>query len=73
MNKRGRNRNIVNMDRKCHMMEMAETKPPDKATAAFNRKAYECCDVAGYMAKKYDIKGEIGIEKEAVRADKELP
>ncbi len=37
MNKRGRNRNIVNMDRKCHMMEMAETKPPDKATAAFNR------------------------------------
>lgn len=55
------------------MMEMAETKPPDKAIAAFNRKAYECGDVAGYMAKKYDIKGEIGIEKEAVRADKELP
>lgn len=73
MNKRGRERNIVSLDRKRRMMEMAETKPPDKATAAFIRKAYECCDVAGYMAKKYDIKREIGIGEKDIGADKELP
>ena len=73
MNKRGRERNIVNMDRKCRLTEMAETKPVASAARAFVRKAYECCNVAEYMAKKYDIKGEIGIGEETVRADKELP
>lgn len=61
MNKRGRERNIVNLDRKCRMAEMAEMKPPDKATRAFTRKAFECGNVAEYMAKKYDIKGETEI------------
>lgn len=73
MNKRGRERNIVNMDRKRRLTEMAETKPTAGAARAFVRKAYECCNVAEYMAKKYDIKGEIGIGEETVRADKELP
>ena len=73
MNKRGRERNIVNMDRKCRLTEMAETKPAVGAARAFVRKAYECCSVAEYTAKKYDIKGEIGIGQETVRADKELP
>ena len=73
MNKRGRERNIVNMDRKCRLTEMAETKPAAGAARAFVRKAYECCSVAEYTAKKYDIKGEIGIGQETVRADKELP
>lgn len=73
MNKRGRERNIVNLDRKCRMAEMAGMKPPDKATKAFTRKAFECGNVAEYMAKKYDIKGEIGIGQETVGADKELP
>lgn len=73
MNKRGRERNIVSLDRKRRLAEMAETKPPDKATMAFTRKAFECCDVAEYMAMQYDIKGEIGIGEETVGADKELP
>ena len=29
--------------------------------------------VLGYMAKKYDIKGEIGIGEKDIGADKELP
>jgi hypothetical protein len=44
---------------------MAGTKPDAKAVKAFVRKAYERCDVIGYMAKnEYDIKGEIGIGQE---------
>lgn len=73
MNKRGRERNIVDLDRKRRLAEMAEAKPPDKATRAFTRKAFECGNVAEYMARKYDIKGEIGIGEETVGTDKELP
>lgn len=73
MNKRGMERNIISLDQKRRLAEMAKTRPTDKATAAFVRRAFECCNVAEYMAKKYDIKGEIGIGQETVRADKELP
>ena len=69
MNKHGRERNIASLDRRNRLAEMAETKPTAKAAKAFARKAYECCDVAGYMAKKYDIKGEIGIGEKSIRAD----
>ena len=40
-----------------------------EAVKAFGRKAYECCDVAEYMAKKYDIKGESGIGEKSIGAD----
>lgn len=59
MNRRGRERNIVSLDRRSRLAKMAEMEPDAKAAKAFVRKAYECCDAAGYMAKKYDIKGEI--------------
>lgn len=70
MNKRGRERNKVSQDRRHHLAEMSATKPDAKAAKAFIRKAYECCDVLGYMAKKYDIKGEIGIGQESIGSDK---
>ena len=73
MNKRGRNRHNIILDRKRHLADLAESKPAPGAVKAFSRKAYECCDVLGYMVKKYDIKGEIGIGEEGIRADKEFP
>lgn len=69
MNRRGRERNKVSRGRRHRLAEMAVTKPDAKAAKAFGRKAYECCDVLGYMAKKYDIKGEIGIGEKSIRAD----
>lgn len=38
---------------------MAESKPDEKAMERFKKPAYEVTDVIGYMAKKYDIKGEM--------------
>lgn len=73
MNRRGRERNKVSQDRRHHLVEMSATKPDAKAAKAFIRKAYECCDVLGYMAKKYDIKGEIGIGQESIGSDKGIP
>jgi hypothetical protein len=52
---------------------MAEAKPDARAAKVFVRKTYECCDVLGYMAKKCDVKGEIGIGEKDIGADKELP
>lgn len=69
MNKRGRERNIVSLDRK---RSLSEIKPDAKMAKAFVRKTYECCDMLGYMARKYDIKGEIGIGEKSIGADKEL-
>lgn len=66
MNRRGRERNIVSLDRRNRLAEMAEAKPDARAAKSFVRKTYECCDVAGYMAKKYDIKGEIGIGEKSI-------
>ena len=73
MNRRGSERNKVSRDRRHRLAEMAATKPDAKAAKAFIRKAYECCDVLGYMAKKYDIKGEIGIGQESIASDKGIP
>lgn len=53
-----RNRHAASLSRKSRLADMAESKPDAKAAKAFIRKAYECCDVAEYMAKKYDIKVE---------------
>lgn len=73
MRRRQRDRHSISLDRKSHLADLAETKPTAKAARAFVRKAYECCDVAEYMSRKYDIKGEIGIGEKGIRADKELP
>ena len=51
MNRRGREQNKVSQVRRHRLAEMAATKPDAKAAKAFIRKAYECCDVLGYMAK----------------------
>lgn len=73
MRKQRRNRYVISLDRKNRLADMAETKPTARAAKAFIRKAYECCNVAEYMARKCDIKGEIGIGEKGIRADKELP
>ena len=70
MNRRGRERNIASLDRRNRLAEMAEAKPDAKAVKAFARKAYECCDVAGYMAKKYDINANIDIQEENIEPEK---
>lgn len=57
MGKQRRNRHSISLDRKRHLADLAESKPAPGAVKAFSRKAYECCDVLGYMVKKYDIKG----------------
>lgn len=73
MGKQCRNRHVISLDRKRHHADLAGTKPAPDAVKAFSRKAYECCNVAEYMARKYDIKGEIGIGEKGIRADKGLP
>lgn len=70
MGKQRRNRHSISLDRKRHLADLAESKPAPGAVKAFSRKAYECCDVLGYMVKKYDIKGEIGIGQESIGSDK---
>ena len=69
MGKQRRNRHSISLDRKRHLADLAESKPAPGAVKAFSRKAYECCDVLGYMVKKYDIKGEIGIGEKDIGAD----
>lgn len=61
MRGRQKDRRTIGLERKARLADMAGTRPTASAARAFVRKAYECCDVAGYMARKYDIKGEIGI------------
>lgn len=61
MRKQRKDRHTLGLEHRHRLAEMAGTKPDAKAARAFVRKAYERCDVIGYMAKKYDIKGEIGI------------
>lgn len=53
--------------------DMAGAKPVAAAAKALIRSMYMHGGVAEYMAGKYDIKGEIGIGEEGIRADKELP
>lgn len=42
-----------------HYNDLEERKVSDKARERFRRKPYQITDVAGYMAKKYDIKREM--------------
>lgn len=65
MRKQHKDRHTLSLEHRHRLAEMAGTKPDAKAVKAFVRKAYERCDVIGYMAKnEYDIKGEIGIGQE---------
>ncbi|MEZ3486848.1 MAG: hypothetical protein K1W22_09740 [Lachnospiraceae bacterium] len=73
MRRQRRDRHTVSLDRKRHLADLAESKPTASAARAFVRKAYECCNMAEYMARKYNIKGEIGIGEEGIGADKGLP
>lgn len=73
MRRRRRNQHAVSLDRKSRLAGMAEAKPDARAAKVFVRKTYECCDMLGYMTKKYDVKGEIGIGEKDIGADKELP
>lgn len=73
MRRQHKNRHTISLNHKSRLAGMAETKPDAKAARAFIRKAYESCDVTEYMARKYDIRGEIGIGEESIGADKELP
>lgn len=72
MRRRRRNQ-PVSLDRKSRLADLAEAKPDARAAKVFVRKTYECCDVLGYMARKYNIKGEIVIGEEGIGADKGLP
>lgn len=73
MRKQRKDRHTLSLEHRHRLAEMAATKPDAKAEKAFIRKAYECCDVLGYMANKYDIKGEIGIGQESIGSDKGIP
>ena len=73
MRKQHKDRHTLSLEHRNRLAEMAATKPDAKAAKAFIRKAYECCDVLGYMTKKYDIKGEIGIGQESIGSDKGIP
>lgn len=42
-----------------HYNDLEGRKVSDKAMERFERKPYQITDVAGYMAKKYDIKKEM--------------
>ena len=42
-----------------HYNDLEGRKASDKAREKFRRLPYQITDVAGYMAKKYDIKREI--------------
>ncbi len=50
-----------------------EAEASSEAARAFIRKNYECYDVLGYMAKKYDIKGAVSIGEEDIGADRKFP
>ena len=55
--KHGRSRKQQKIDRD-QAYDEEEAHVDDKARERFRRKPYEVDDVAGYMAKKYDIKKE---------------
>ena len=61
MRKQRRDRKQQKNDSELHYGSMAESKPDEKAVERFKKPAYEVTDVIGYMAKKYDIKGEMQI------------
>lgn len=57
--KRKRTSDEQKIEHNSHYDEMEERKVSDKARERFRRKPYQITDVAGYMAKKYDIKREM--------------
>lgn len=59
MHKERRDRHLQKLDREQHHEELEGRKASDKAREKFRRLPYQITDVAGYMAKKYDIKREI--------------
>lgn len=61
MRKQRRDRKQQKNDSELHYGGMAESKPDDKAVERFKKQAYEVTDVIGYMARKYDIKGEMQV------------
>ena len=73
MRNQHKDRHTLSLEHRHRLAEMAEAKPDARAAKVFVRKTYECCDVLGYMAKKCDVKGEIGIGEKDIGADKELP
>lgn len=56
--KHGRSRKQQKIDRN-QAYDEGEVHVDSKARERFRRKPYEVDDVAGYMAKKYDIKKEV--------------
>lgn len=64
MRKQRRDRKQQKNDSELHYGGMAESKPDEKAMERFKKPAYEVTDVIGYMAKKYDIKGEMQVGQE---------
>ena len=61
LRKQRRDRKQQKSDSELHYSGMAESKPDKKAMERFKKPAYEVTDVIGYMAKKYDIKGEMQV------------
>ncbi len=55
------------------MIGQVEEKTSASAAKALIRNMYMRGDVVEYMARKYDIKGEIGIGEKDIRAGKRLP
>lgn len=59
VHKERRDRHLQKLDREQHHEELEECKVSDKVRERFQRPPYQVMDVAGYMAKKYDIKREM--------------
>ena len=72
-NLRKRLKNQYMLNRKRCMIGQVEEKTTASAAKALIRNMYMRGDVVEYMARKYDIKGEIGIGEKDIRAGKRLP
>lgn len=59
VHKERRDRHLQKLDREQHHEELEGRKVSDKERERFQRPPYQITDVAGYMAKKYDIKREM--------------
>ena len=59
MHKDSKDRHRKKIGQNDHYNDLEERKVSDKARERFRRKPYQITDVAGYMAKKYDIKKEM--------------
>lgn len=66
MRKRRRDQDTLCRNQKSRLAEQADKRPSASAAKELIRKTYACSDVLGYVAEKYDIKGEIGIGEEGI-------